>query len=81
MYGASKAAFETLLAAYGDEIENISSVRAAIVDPGATRTKMRARAYPGEDPQSVKPPEVVGERIAALIVDGFSANHTERVEG
>jgi short-subunit dehydrogenase len=81
MYGASKAAFETLLAAYGDEIENISRVRVAIVDPGATRTTMRARAYPGEDPQSVKPPEVVAERIADLIVKAFPANHSERVEG
>ena len=81
MYGASKAAFETLLAAYGDEIENISKVRVAIVDPGATRTKMRARAYPGEDPQSVKPPEVVGERIAELVAAGFPVNHTERVAG
>lgn len=81
MYGASKAAFETLLLAYGDEIENISEVRVAVINPGATRTKMRARAYPGEDPQSVKPPEAVGERIAELIVNGFPANHAERVEG
>jgi NAD(P)-dependent dehydrogenase (short-subunit alcohol dehydrogenase family) len=81
MYGASKAAFETLLAAYGDEVENISKVRVAIVNPGATRTKMRARAYPGEDPASVKPPEAVGERIAALLAEDFPANHFERVEG
>ena len=81
MYGASKAAFETLLAAYGDEIENISKVRVAILDPGATRTKMRARAYPGEDPRSVKPPEIVAERIAELVVAGFPANHSERVKG
>jgi AMP nucleosidase len=71
----------TELAQIGDEIENISTVRVAVVNPGATRTKMRARAYPGEDPQSVKPPEVVGERLAELIVAGFPANHTERVEG
>lgn len=79
-YGASKAAFETLLGAYGDEMAEISRVRTAIVDPGATRTKMRARAYPGEDPASVKPPEVVADRIAALAVDGFEAGHWERVE-
>ncbi|MDF2495117.1 SDR family NAD(P)-dependent oxidoreductase [Sphingomonas sp.] len=78
-YGASKAAFETLLGAYGDEMAEISRVRTAIVDPGATRTKMRARAYPGEDPASVKPPEVVADRIAALAVDGFEAGHWERV--
>lgn len=80
-YGASKAALETLIAAYGDEVEAISRVRTAIVDPGATRTRMRARAYPGEDPASVKDPRVVAERIAALAVDGFETNHFERVEG
>ncbi|ONF97530.1 SDR family NAD(P)-dependent oxidoreductase [Sphingomonas jeddahensis] len=80
-YGASKAAFETLLGAYGDEMAEISRVRTAIIDPGATRTKMRARAYPGEDPASVKPPEVVAARVAALAVGGFEAGHWERVEG
>lgn len=79
LYGASKAAFETLLAAYGDEMAEISRVRTAIVDPGATRTTMRARAYPGEDPQSVKEPSVVGERIAGLAEAGFEDGHRERV--
>ena len=78
-YGASKAAFETLLGAYGDELAEISRVRVAVVDPGATRTKMRERAYPGEDPASVKPPETVATRIAALAVEGFAAGHFERV--
>jgi len=79
-YGASKAAFDTLLGAYGDEMAEVSRVRTAIVDPGATRTKMRARAYPGEDPMSVKPPEAVAARIVALAIDGFPAGHRERVE-
>ncbi|UVO49129.1 SDR family NAD(P)-dependent oxidoreductase [Sphingomonas sp. SUN019] len=79
-YGASKAAFETLLSAYGDEMAEISKIRTAILDPGATRTKMRARAYPGEDPASVKPPETVAARIVALAIDGFEAGHTERVD-
>lgn len=78
-YGASKAAFETLIGAYGDETSEISGIRTAILDPGATRTKMRARAYPGEAPESVKPPEVVAERIAALAIAGFPAGHRERV--
>ncbi|MEG3089901.1 SDR family NAD(P)-dependent oxidoreductase [Sphingomonas sp. PB1R3] len=78
-YGASKAAFETLLGAYGDETTEISKIRTAIVDPGATRTQMRAKAYPGEDPASVKAPEVVAERILALAVDGFDPGHFERV--
>ncbi len=80
-YGASKAAFETLLGAYGDEVAEMSRVRTAIVDPGATRTKMRARAYPGEDPASVKEPEVVAEAIVALAVEGFADGHRERVSG
>ena len=78
-YGASKAAFENLLLAYAEEVKAITATRVAIVDPGATRTKMRARAYPGEDPQSVKPPEVVGDRIAALLAEDFATGHFERV--
>lgn len=79
LYGASKAAFETLLGAYGDEMAEISAIRTVIVDPGATRTKMRARAYPGEDPNSVKEPTVVADRIVALAIKGFEAGHFERV--
>ena len=80
LYGASKAAFETLLGAYGDEMEQISSIRVAIVDPGATRTKMRERAYPGEDPASVKAPEVVADRLVALLGEDFATGHFERID-
>ena len=79
-YGASKAALETLMLAYAEEQRNLGKVNVAILDPGATRTKMRGQAFPGEDPQSVKPPEVVGERIAALLGQGFETGHRERVE-
>ena len=79
LYGASKAAFETLLASYGDEMELISTVRSAIVDPGATRTAMRHKAYPGEDPKSVKDPSVVADRIVALLAEDFATGHFERV--
>ncbi|WP_267433227.1 SDR family NAD(P)-dependent oxidoreductase [Sphingomonas sp. GM_Shp_1] len=78
-YGASKAAFETLLGAYGDETAEISRIRTAILDPGATRTEMRAKAYPGEDPASVKAPEVVATRIVELAIDGFESGYFERV--
>lgn len=78
-YGASKAGFETLLGAYAEENRNVGRVRVAIVDPGATRTAMRARAYPGEDPTTLKGPESVGARIAELAVDGFSTGHRERI--
>jgi NAD(P)-dependent dehydrogenase (short-subunit alcohol dehydrogenase family) len=74
-YAASKAALETLVTCYGDEMVNISTVRTAIVDPGATRTQMRARAFPGEDAASVKEPAVVGNAIAALCQTGFDSTH------
>src|SRR3546814_3435623 len=54
-------------------MRNISTVRTAILDPGGTRTQMRARAYPGEDPQSIKDPAAVGEFVAKLMVDGFDS--------
>src|SRR6478672_7661085 len=62
-YGSSKAALETLLGAYADETEFTGRMHVHIVDPGATRTRMRALAFPGEEPESVKPPEVVAETI------------------
>jgi len=72
-YGATKAAFENLLDAYAQEVRNLSSIRVAILDPGATRTAMRAKAYPGEDPASVKAPEVVGDFITQLVGESFAS--------
>jgi hypothetical protein len=40
---------------------------------------MRAKAYPGEDPARVKPPEAVAERIVALLVEDWPTGHRERV--
>ena len=79
-YAATKAAFEALLDCYAREVERISNVRVAIIDPGATRTDMRARAYPGEDPQTVKPPQVVADRIAELMQEDFPTCHRERIQ-
>jgi len=78
-YASSKAAFEVLLDCYWQEVEKISNIRAAIVDPGATRTDMRARAFPGEDPATVKPPEHVAARIVALLGEAFPSGHRERI--
>lgn len=78
-YGATKAAFENLLETYGAEVEKLSRLRVAIIDPGATRTEMRARAFPGEDPQTVKTPDVVADRLVALLVEGFDKLHRERI--
>lgn len=78
-YGATKAAFDNLLDAYAQEVRAISAIRVAIVDPGATRTAMRAKAYPGEDPASLKGPEAVADRLVALLDEPFASPHRERV--
>lgn len=70
-YGASKAALDTLVSSYGEEVKNISAVRVAIVDPGKTRTKMRAAAYPGEDPSTLKEPSVVANAIVDILRSEF----------
>ncbi len=79
-YGASKAALETLVTSYGEEVKNLSPVRTAIVDPGRTRTKMRAAAYPGEDPATVKEPSVVADAIVELLVGEFETGHRLVIE-
>ena len=80
-YGASKAALETLVASYGEEVKNLSAVRTAIVDPGRTRTQMRAKAYPGEDPATVKEPSVVADAIVTMLTTEFETGHRLVVAG
>ncbi len=80
-YGASKAALETLVASYSEEVKNLSGIRTAIVDPGRTRTKMRASAYPGEDPATVKEPSVVADAIVELLQSEVATGYRLVVEG
>ena len=56
-YGASKAALENLMQTLAGECAETSNIRVNSFDPGATRTSMRAEAYPAEDPKTVKAPE------------------------
>jgi NAD(P)-dependent dehydrogenase (short-subunit alcohol dehydrogenase family) len=78
-YGSSKAALENLLAAYADETEYTGRIRVHIVNPGPTRTRMRQLAYPGEEPESVKPPEVVAEFILERLLADVPNCETVRV--
>lgn len=64
-YGASKAAVESLVRSWADEIE-ITPIRAAIINPGAMRTKMRAAAYPGEDPDTLPAPAEIVPLVLEL---------------
>ena len=80
-YGASKAALENLVDSYGEEVKNLSQVRTAVVDPGRTRTTMRAKAYPGEDPATVKEPAVVADAILNMLQTEFASGHRLVLEG
>lgn len=79
-YGSSKAALETLVLAYGDETEHSGKIRVHVVDPGATRTRMRELAFPGEEPESVKPPTAVADFIVERLSSGASTGEFVRVD-
>jgi NAD(P)-dependent dehydrogenase (short-subunit alcohol dehydrogenase family) len=79
-YGSSKAALETLLGAYADEVEYLGRLKVHIIDPGATRTRMRALAFPGEEPETVKPPEVVARGIVERLTADAPLAEKIRIE-
>ncbi|PHN53483.1 3-oxoacyl-ACP reductase [Pseudomonas syringae] len=56
-YGVSKFATEGLMQTLADELEGVTAVRANSINPGATRTGMRAQAYPDENPLNNPAPE------------------------
>ena len=64
-YSASKAALESMAKVYAAEVAT-TNIRVNLLDPGATRTQMRALAMPGEDPQTLKPPEEITEFFLEL---------------
>ena len=64
-YAASKAALEALARSWADETKN-TALRVNSVNPGATRTAMRAQAMPGEDPMTLPHPSEVAKKIVAL---------------
>lgn len=72
-YAASKAALEALARVYAAECAS-TTVRANLLDPGVTRTRMRVRAFPGEDPMSLKPPEALIPLFLRLASAGCDAN-------
>lgn len=55
-YAMSKAGIENMAQLLADELRNTSNIRVNCINPGATRTQMRATAYPGENPMSLKAP-------------------------
>ena len=53
---------------------NGTKVRANLLNPGPLRTRMRQKAMPGEDPESLRPPEAVAPLILELLSPANSKN-------
>lgn len=64
-YGVSKAALEMLARIWAEETRK-TNLKINIVNPGATRTRMRAQAMPGEDPETLKTPESIAHEFVRL---------------
>ncbi len=72
-YAVAKAALEAMALSYAAEVAN-TNLRVNLVNPGPTRTGMRAAAFPGEDPASLPPPEAVADAFVALAEPGFEGH-------
>lgn len=77
-YAASKAALESLARTYKAETDK-TAIRVNIVDPGRVRTKMRAEAFPGEDPETLVTPEQIAATFIDLARTGCT-KHGERIK-
>ncbi|MCO6055511.1 YciK family oxidoreductase [Pseudomonas sp. MOB-449] len=74
-YAVSKFATEGLMQVLADEVDGIANVRANSVNPGATRTSMRAQAYPGENPENnPEPAEIMPVYLYLMGPDSTGVN-------
>jgi NAD(P)-dependent dehydrogenase (short-subunit alcohol dehydrogenase family) len=72
-YAISKAGLEMLVKIYAGEITK-TRVRANLIDPGIVRTRLRARAFPGEDPTRLPLPESVSDAFLSLALPECTRN-------
>jgi NAD(P)-dependent dehydrogenase (short-subunit alcohol dehydrogenase family) len=72
-YAASKAALEAVALTYAAEVAK-TNLRVNLINPGPTRTAMRALAFPGEKPELLPPPEHVVETFVQLASPDFQGN-------
>ncbi len=70
LYASTKAALDAIAQIYARETEK-TNVRVNLVNPGPTRTAMRAAAFPGEDPGELPPAEHVAETLIRLAQPDF----------
>ncbi len=76
-YAATKAAMESLVLCWADEVEN-TNLRVNLFDPGRTATRMRAQAFPGEDPNSLPTPTEVASSLITLCLRNLQQHGTIR---
>jgi NAD(P)-dependent dehydrogenase (short-subunit alcohol dehydrogenase family) len=77
-YGVTKAALENMVRTWADELEQ-TTVRAVLLSPGPMRTKMRAEAFPGEDPMTLPDPSEIGPLIVELAQADLGLPHANVV--
>ena len=71
-YSVSKTALETLAKTYANETAS-TNIKVNLINPGATTTRMRAEAYPGEDQSTLPTPEEVAEAFVPLAMPDLTA--------
>ncbi|MEQ1650351.1 MAG: SDR family NAD(P)-dependent oxidoreductase [Hyphomicrobiaceae bacterium] len=71
-YAVTKAGLETLAKTYAAENAN-TNVRVNIINPGPIRTRMRAKAFPGEDAMTLKTPEDIAPLFVALALPSHTS--------
>ncbi|WP_034387182.1 SDR family NAD(P)-dependent oxidoreductase [Hellea balneolensis] len=74
-YAASKAALEAFVSCYAKEAE-VTNLKVNLLNPGATRTAMRAKAMPGEDPKALPNPSDLAPLIVEMLSPVYKANDT-----
>jgi NAD(P)-dependent dehydrogenase (short-subunit alcohol dehydrogenase family) len=72
-YAASKAALDAMVVSYAAEL-NVTPIKANLFNPGPTRTAMRAKAFPGEDPMTLPTPEEIAPAIVAMLAASYTQN-------
>ena len=72
-YAVTKAALEMMAKVYAIEVEK-TAIRVNLLNPGATRTRMRAEAYPGEDPETLKTPDALADLFVEMALPSFTKN-------
>ena len=73
LYAATKSALETMVRSYAEEL-SVSRVKAYVIDPGRLRTQMRAKAFPGEDPDTLPHPRAAAPALIDMIMPSYGVS-------